>query len=84
MKAQTRGERHALTSDIAADRKHRRQRITAICDRIHARRKKVAEEVRPIVDINQNVGQVGLEKPRLDEVFENLDRGRLIQRLQGG
>ena len=84
MKVQPRGERHALTSDIADGGEQRRQRIKAICDRIHPRRKKVAEEVSSIVDNNQNVVQVGLVKPGFYGVFRNGDRGRFIERLQGG
>ena len=83
MKAQARCECHALASEVAAYGQHRRERISAMCDRIRARRKKVPKEIRPVVDVDQNVGQVGLWESQLNEFFENLDRIRLVQGFQG-
>jgi hypothetical protein len=84
VKAQPRGERHALASDVAANGQHRRERISTVCDGVGAGWKKVAKEIRPVIDIDQNVGQVGPRESRLDEFFENLDCVRLVQRFQGG
>ena len=83
VEAQPRGERHALASDVAANGQHRRERIATMCDRVGAGRKKVAKEIRPVIDVDQNVGQVGLWESRLDQFFENLYRIRLVQRFQG-
>ena len=52
MKAQPRGERHALASDVAANGQHRRERISTMCDRVGAGRKKVAKQIRPVVDVD--------------------------------
>ena len=43
----------------------------------------MAQEIRPVVDVDQNVGQVDLRESRLDEFFENLDRIRFVGRFQG-
>src|SRR3954453_14309373 len=83
VKAQSRGERHALTSDVAANGQHRRECISTMCDRVGAGPKKMAKEIRPVVDIDQNVRQVGLWESQLDEFFETLDGIRLVQGFQG-
>lgn len=83
MKAQAGSERHALASNVAADCQHCSQRITAARDRIGTGREKVMEEIHPVIDVDQNVGQVGLWQSRLDQLFQSLYRVRLVQRLQG-
>ena len=43
----------------------------------------MAKEIRPVVDVDQNVGQVGLWESRFDQFFQNLDGIRLVQGFQG-
>lgn len=44
----------------------------------------MVEEVCPIVDIDQNVGQIGFLKAGFDQILENLYGVGLIHSLQGG
>src|ERR1039457_5290159 len=80
---QSRSERHALAPNVAANRQQSGQGIATPDNRISARRKKMAKEIRPVIDVNENVGQVGPWKSRLDQFFESLDGVRLFRCFQG-
>ena len=75
-------ERHALATDVAADRQQCGQSIPPTHDCIGAGRKKMAENIDPVIDVNENIGYVASGKSRLDQFFESLDCIRLVGRFQ--
>ena len=50
-------------------------------DRVGTGWEKVVEEIRAVVDVDQNIGQIGLWQSRLDQLFQNLDCVGLVHRF---
>jgi hypothetical protein len=79
---------HALRSDIAADRDECCQSISPPDSRRQPRVasgvEKVPEEVRLIIDVDQNINQLNCPQPGLDQVLCGLDGVRLILLLKRG
>jgi hypothetical protein len=44
----------------------------SMCDRFATGRKKVLEKIRPVIDVDQNIAQIGLGESRLDQPFRIL------------